>query len=47
MALMNSADNSQPYRPFPDFGGTAYTNYAERAAITPCRQSCRSAWQMG
>jgi hypothetical protein len=28
MALVNSADSSQPYRPFPDFGGTAYTNYA-------------------
>ena len=27
-ALVNSADSSQPYRPFPDFGGTAYTNYA-------------------
>ncbi len=28
LALVNSADSSQPYRPFPDFGGTAYTNYA-------------------
>jgi hypothetical protein len=27
-ALVNSADSSQPQRPFPDFGGTAYTNYA-------------------
>jgi hypothetical protein len=27
-AIVNSADSSQPYRPFPDFGGTAYTNYA-------------------
>lgn len=27
-ALVNSADSAQAYRPFPDFGGTAYTNYA-------------------
>ena len=27
-ALTNPSVNSQIYRPFPDFGGTAYTNYA-------------------
>lgn len=26
-ALVNSADSSQPYRPFPDFGGTNYSSY--------------------
>ena len=32
-ALVNSADSSQPYRPFPDFGGTAYTNYAGESSF--------------
>lgn len=27
-ALLNPANNAQTVRPFPDFGGTAYTNYA-------------------
>lgn len=27
-ALVNPAINSQAYRPFPDFGGTAYTSYS-------------------
>lgn len=27
-ALLYPSNSSQPWRPFPDFGGTAYTNYA-------------------
>ena len=32
-ALLYSSNSSQPYRPFPDFGGTAYTNYAGESSF--------------
>jgi hypothetical protein len=32
-AIVNTSDTSQPYRPFPDFGGTAYTNYAGESSF--------------
>ncbi|HEY6447059.1 MAG TPA: carboxypeptidase regulatory-like domain-containing protein [Acidobacteriaceae bacterium] len=32
-ALLYTSNSSQPWRPFPDFGGTAYTNYAGESSF--------------